>query len=151
VLTFRAADRSGAGALTVADMSAALEARGLEVPADLASIWRGVDVNQDGAVNLIEFVASTMEPRVFCEPTLFKAAFRILDADADGWITQADLEGLLTEGPQRAETARAILMSAGPDSHGRVDFPAFCSAMLPRDVDPSLAAKVGDYLASSFV
>ena len=42
-------------------------------------------------------------------------------------------------------------MSAGPDSHGRVDFPAFCSAMLPRDVDPSLAAKVGDYLASSFV
>ena len=121
------------------------------MPADLQQIWSRVDINQSGKVDLIEFVAATMEPRVFCEPTLFKAAFRILDADADGWITQADLEGLLTEGPQRAETARAILMSAGPDSHGRVDFPTFCSAMLPRDVDPSLAAKVGDYLASSFV
>ena len=51
-----------------------------------SQIWQeellsAVDINQDGGINVVEFVASTMEPRVFCEPTLFKAAFRILDAD----------------------------------------------------------------------
>jgi Ca2+-binding EF-hand superfamily protein len=114
-------------------------------------VCRAIDLDRRGHLTLLDFVAATTEPRVCREPRLARFAFRILDADADGWITQGDLEALLTEGPQRAETARAILMSAGPDSHGRVDFPAFCSAMLPRDVDPSLAAKVGDYLASSFV
>ena len=67
------------------------------MPADLQQIWSRVDINQCGKVNLIEFVAATMEPRVFCEPALFKAAFRVLDADGDGWITQADIEALLHE------------------------------------------------------
>ena len=151
VLTFRAADQRGCGELTAADIAVALRLQGLEVPADLPQIWSRVDINQCGKVNLIEFVAATMEPRVFCEPTLFKAAFRVLDADGDGWITQADIEALLHEGPLRAETARAILRSAEPDAHGRVGFAAFCSAMLPADVDTSIAVKVADYVAMSFV
>ena len=55
------------------------------------------------------------------------------------------------QGPLRAETARAILRSAEPDAHGRVGFAAFCSAMLPADVDTSIAVKVADYVAQSFV
>lgn len=55
------------------------------------------------------------------------------------------------QGPLRAETARAILRSAEPDAHGRVGFAAFCSAMLPADVDTSIAVKVADYVAMSFV
>ena len=91
-----------------------------------------------GTVNLIEFVASTMEPQLFCEPRLCKAAFRVIDADHDGYITQAgilrrptilhlaqaesghpshatwqaDLEAMLMEGPKRASNAKAILESA---------------------------------------
>ena len=80
VLTFRAADQRGCGELTVVDIATALRLQGLEVPADLPQIWKGVDINQRGEVNLIEFVAATMEPRVFCEPKLFKAAFRVLGA-----------------------------------------------------------------------
>ena len=55
------------------------------------------------------------------------------------------------QGPLRAETARAILRSAEPDAHGRVGFAAFCSAMLPADIDTSIAVKVADYVAMSFV
>ena len=80
VLTFRAADQRGCGELTAADIAVALRLQGLEVPADLPQIWRRVDINQCGKVNLIEFVAATMEPRVFCKPDLFKAAFRVLGA-----------------------------------------------------------------------
>ena len=41
-----------------------------------------------------------------------------------------------------SRTARAILRSAEPDAHGRVGFAAFCNAMLPADVDTSIAVKV---------
>ena len=78
VLTFRAADQRGCGELTAEDIGEALRLQGLEVPADLQQIWSRVDINQCGKVNLIEFVAATMEPRVFCQPALFKAAFRVL-------------------------------------------------------------------------
>ena len=151
VLTFRAADHRDDGKLTVEDITAALQAQGLEVPDDLENIWQRCGFGEEGCVDLIEFVAATMEPRVFVEPRLFRAAFRVLDADGDGWITQSDLESMLMESPQRSETARAILQSAAPDERGRVNFATFCDVMLPRGVDPSLAERVSDYVSKSFV
>ena len=98
-----------------------------------------------------------MDPQLFCEPRLCKAAFRVLDADADGYITRGDLEKMLIAGPARKATALEILNSAGEgldrstDGEGRIDFKGFCNAMLPRGADPSLAVKVADYMSRSFV
>ena len=155
VLTFRSADTEGGGVLTASDIGHALQEQGLDVPDDLSDICACVDVNGDGTINLIEFVASTMEPQLFCEPRLCKAAFRVLDADADGYITQHDLEAMLSDGPRRAERAKAILASAGKlDAEGRLDFSGFCKAMLPREAveaNPSLAIRMAEYMSKSFV
>ena len=80
-----------------------------------------------------------------------KAAFRVLDADGDGYITMSDLEAMLTEGPRRSERARHILASAEPDHLGRVDFNRFLKMMLPRDADPTLAEMIAEYMGKSFV
>ena len=137
--------------LTAADIGTALRSQGLEVPDDLSEICACLDINGDGAINLIEFVASTMEPQLFCEPRLCKAAFRVLDADGDGYITMRDLEAMLMEGPRRAERARQILESAEPDERGRVDFNRFLKMMLPRDADPTLAVMIAEYMGKAFV
>ena len=95
-----------------------------------------------------------MQPKLFCEPRLCKAAFRVLDWDDDGYLTRSDLERMLKEdGTRRPEAARAILESADADAQGRIDFKAFCQVMLPRgpDVDPSLAVRVAEYMSKSFV
>ena len=156
LLTFRSADNEGLGVLTASDIAQALRAQGLDVPEDLNDICGCVDVNGDGTINLNEFVASTMEPQLFCEPRLCKAAFRVLDADADGYISLADLEAMLMEGPRRAERAQAILASAGGDAvaSGKIDFAGFCKAMLPVEAveaDPGLAIRVAEYMSKSFV
>lgn len=157
VLTFRAADTRGLGVLTAEDISAALKARGLDVPDDMGEIVESIDINQSGSIDLVEFMAATMDPQLFCEPRLCKAAFRVLDADADGYITRSDLEKMLIDGPHRSQTAREILQSAGEaldksvDRDGRIDFRGFCNAMLPRGADPGLAVKVAEYMSRSFV
>ena len=91
-----------------------------------------------------------MEPRIFCEPRLSRAAFRVLDADGDGAISQSDLEAVLAESPQRSAKAAAILQSAAPGS-GRVDFKRFCEVMVPKGTDPGMAIAVADYMSQSFV
>lgn len=106
----------------------------LQVPADLDAICRGIDLDKKGNVNLIEFVAATMEPRICRNARLCKTAFRVLDADLDGYITQPDLEKILVAAPggstDRAADAAAILASAGPDERGRVDLARFCRVLL---------------------
>jgi len=151
VMAFRAADEQGLGALTVHDIAAVLATQDLQVPEDLHDICERVDVGQEGSINLTEFVAATMEPRLYCEPRLCLAAFRILDANGDGCITQSDLEVVLSGSPQCSKTAAAILQSAGPDSHGRVNFKQFCKVMVPHGATPGLAVRVAEYMATSFV
>ena len=153
MLAFRAADEAGLGALTSRDLAAALRAQALPVPPDLEQICAGVDASRDGSVNLLEFVAAAMEPRVYCEPRLARAAFRVLDADGDGFITQGDLEAFLMnpDASRGAATAAAILREARPDERGRVDFRRFCAVMVPRGADPTLAERTADYMSGSFV
>ena len=65
ILAFRLADRAGLGVLTAADLAEALREHGIEPPTDLELICRCVDMGKgQGAINLIEFVAATMEPRL---------------------------------------------------------------------------------------
>ena len=134
MLTFRAADKRDLGVLA-ADIGAALADQRLEVPPDLEQICQRVDVDADGNVNLIEFVAATVD-LVFCEPSLCRAAFRVLDADGDGWITATDIETLLAPSPSRA-IPPVDVASARTDGRGHVDFKAFCEVMLPRDAEAS--------------
>ena len=131
-----------------------------------------------------------MDPRLFCEPRLCRAAFRVLDADADGVISAADLEKILDarssgDDASRSRLAREILAEAAartkdstrarggiiltkpppggaaaaaapfrqepPPPGGGIDFATFCEVMLPKNVEPSLANKIAEYMSKSFV
>jgi len=129
VLAFRSADTSGEGVLDRQELEAMLRARSLEVPADLTRLIAKMDASQDGVVQLVEFLAATMEPQLHHSPQLCKAAFKILDADGDGFLTAADIAAVLNPSPKREETAAAILASAAPDEQGRVTFERFLQVM----------------------
>ena len=112
-IAFRLADSSGDGALQLEELKGALDRSGVPVPADLADLLERCDVNRSGSINLVEFVAATMNPSVYAERRMCRAIFGLLDADRDGRITRADVEALLDGEPaQRAEQASAILASA---------------------------------------
>ena len=94
-----------------------------------------------------------MEPRITRDARLCKTAFRVLDADQDGYITQPDLERILLAAPgggaevaaSRAKGAAAILASAGPDAKGRISLARFCEVM--QDDAATAAALASEVLA----
>ena len=116
--------QDGDGALKVAEVTAALEARGVPVPSDLGELWRTVDTDGSGTISLVEFVAATMEPRLYMQPGLCRAAFGLLDADGDGVLTISDLEGFVGDGGK----ASAILASCRCGRVGYAQFEAMMRA-----------------------
>ena len=127
--SFRVADARGDGELVAADVARALERAGAPVPDDLDVIFERIDIDGNGHVSLVEFIAATMEPKVYCRPRHCAAAFGVLDADGDGFITARDVEALLAPGPLRPLRAEAIVRSAGSDLRGRIDYERFCALM----------------------
>ena len=120
VLTFREADASGEGVVDRQELEAVLRAHAVEVPADLGQLIAAIDASQDGVVQLIEFIAATMSPQLHGSVRLCRAAFRVLDADQDGYLTKDDIKAVLAPSPQRDAAAAAILQPAAPDANGRV-------------------------------
>ena len=66
-----------------------------------------------------------MTPRIYTDPRLLRAAFRLLDADADGFISPADIGACLRDSPRRALIAAEVVKSAGAPGGGRMDYAAF--------------------------
>jgi len=124
-LAFHECDKHGAGVLSTQNVAEALIEQGLEVPEDLKEICYRMDSNGDGVVTLSEFVAATMESRLFSQPCLVATTFRLLDADGDGFITLSDLQAFLSDSTQCRQQSVAALESAGLDEHGQIDFHMF--------------------------
>lgn len=57
------------------------------------------------------------------------AAFRVLDADADGYISKADLEKVLMVQFDVQGQAAKVIQDAPTDAHGRIDFESFMKIM----------------------
>jgi len=114
-LAFRLIGREGDGLLKRHEIEAALLRSGYDVPDDTAQLFSFVDVHHNGGINLVEWVAATMDPSIYAEQRMCRAVFRLLDADHDGQISVSDLERLLHENDatQRTQRARALLTSAG--------------------------------------
>ena len=51
-----------------------------------------------GELSLVEFVSATMDREVYHSVQLCRAAFKIVDANNDGYITLADVEAFLDHG-----------------------------------------------------
>lgn len=106
----------------------------------LDRIFAAIDVNDSGEIDYTEFLGATVSTHfsdVVCHST--KAAFSMLDDDADGFITRADLNCTL-KGHLSAQSLDNVMKCA--DANGRVSYSTFEQAVLtPLIRQPSAAAQ----------
>jgi len=107
--------------------NAMLMASGLEAD-QVAQIFDAIDVNDSGEIDYTEFLGATVSS---CGSRLLhqsvKGAFRMLDQDGDGYITQQDLRAALKG--QLSEDALAKTVQCG-DEQGRVSYTSFKSIVM---------------------
>jgi len=65
--TFRALDQDGDGTLSAEEVREGLQKAGLAVPSRLDVIMRRVDCNASGSVNYTEWIAATLDHKVYMQ------------------------------------------------------------------------------------
>merc|ERR1712003_56421 len=94
--TFMQLDHNGDGLLTVKELKEGLDKAGLkEIPEDLQQILKDVDADGSGVIDYTEFLAATLDKKVYlCEDACWQA-FRVFDRNGDGKISQEELKAVL--------------------------------------------------------
>merc|ERR1719364_409001 len=94
--TFMQLDDNGDGLLSVKEMRDGLATCGLkEIPADLQQIMEEVDSDGSGVIDYTEFLAATLDKKVYMAEDVCWQAFRIFDRDGNGKISKEEIKMVL--------------------------------------------------------
>lgn len=133
--TFQALDANGDGMLSVRELKDGLEKAGLQgmIPPDLQQIIEEVDSDRSGVIDYTEFLAATMDRRLYLQHDACWAAFCVFDRNGDGKISQEELREVLKhEGVEELlgnQTAAEIMAEIDVDGNGEIDFEEFMQMM----------------------
>lgn len=131
--TFMALDENGDGLLTVNEMKEGLQKCGLkEIPPDLQQIMEDVDSDGSGVIDYTEFLAATLDKRVYMAEDVCWQAFRIFDRDGSGKISKEELKAVINDDDVKSAAAKdmaEIMKEIDKNGDGEVDFQEFMQMM----------------------
>merc|ERR1719181_1311776 len=124
--TFMALDHNGDGLLTASEMKEGLKQAGLkEIPADLQEVLEAVDSDGSGVIDYTEFLAATLDKKIYMNEDVCWQAFRIFDRNGDGHIDKAEMAYVLKDGGVQDAATRdmaEIMMEIDKNGDGQIDF-----------------------------
>lgn len=131
--TFMSLDRNGDGLLTTKEMKEGLNKAGLkDIPVDLQQILEDVDSDGSGVIDYTEFLAATLDRRVYIQEDVCWSAFRLFDRNGDGKISKEELKLVLSSGDVDKVidgNVAEILSQVDGDGDGMIDFKEFMTMM----------------------
>lgn len=94
---FLGMDRNSDGSLSVAELKNGLKAAGVKIPKDLATVLEQVDTDGSGVLDYTEFLAATIDKKIYSQESMVWSAFRKFDRDGSGTIDKAELMNVLCD------------------------------------------------------
>merc|ERR1719443_2537891 len=79
-------DANGDGHLSYAELREGIAKAGIDIP-NLNEIFKDVDWNHHGVIDYTEFVAATLDRRLYLQEDVCWEAFRVFDRDGTGKIS----------------------------------------------------------------
>eukprot|EP00439_Symbiodinium_sp_Y106_P051772 s953_g6.t3 len=132
---FKALDMNGDGFLTTTELKDGItKARARSPTIDLQAIMEGVDADGSGLIDYTEFLAATLDRKVYLQRDVCFAAFSVFDRDGDGCITLDELKQILENGSVEdvidTWTSEELLQDdVDRNGDGSIDFEEFMEMM----------------------
>ncbi|CAK0844626.1 unnamed protein product [Prorocentrum cordatum] len=131
--TFTAMDENNDGLLSVAELQEGLRRAGLGDVQDMPQIMEAIDADADGQIAYTEFLAATLQRKMYLQEDVCWTAFGVFDIDGDGRISPEELRQVLRSGSVdemlAAQDGDAIVEAVDRNGDGLIDFEEFMEMM----------------------
>lgn len=148
---FMAMDHNSDGTLSIKELKEGLTEASVMLPIDINSLLEQVDTDGSGVVDYTEFLAATMDKKVYHQESVVWNAFKKFDLDNSGAIDRKELGKLLGDGEivevmhlkGKRDRLTQIFEQVDVNGDGQIDFEEFFRMMRMCERGPRKGSKDG--------
>ena len=96
---------------------------------EINSYFSSIDTDKNGKIDYTEFLASTLEKKLFLKEERLYEAFSAFDADHNGKITKDELLKVLKLEPNDDKFVKELIQNADKNKDGAIDYKEFLEFM----------------------
>lgn len=144
---FSTLDRNGDGVLTINEIRSALHKiqNISQLGDDIDNLLMELDTDGNGRIDYTEFIAASIDHKLYEQESLCKAAFKVFDLDMDGRISPQELSRVLNitflQEAFEQSTIESLLKEVDINQDGYIDFNEFMKMMMGDKHEQSPEAK----------
>lgn len=97
-------------------------------------IFKSIDTDGSGVINYTEFLAATMDQKVYMKEERMYEAFKAFDKDGSGKISISEIKSILNAKDNETERLEAMVKKFDINGDGEIDYNEFISMMSKMEV-----------------
>eukprot|EP00921_Rhytidocystis_pertsovi_P016918 GHVQ01026646.1.p1 GENE.GHVQ01026646.1~~GHVQ01026646.1.p1 ORF type:complete len:393 (+),score=45.17 GHVQ01026646.1:740-1918(+) len=138
---FVALDKNADGVLSTAEVEMGLTQLNVDFGEETFFLLRDLDTDGSGSIDYTEFIAASINQKLYDQESVCQAAFAVFDLDGDGRITTDELRKVLemtfVQEKFSSEMLRDIITEVDLDKDGCIDFEEFMTMMRDKQLEES--------------
>ena len=125
---FQKIDVNGDGMLTLEELKNAINQNPEVHVMNIEQIFKTIDTDNSGVINYTEFLAASIDKRIYLQEDKLRDAFKLFDADGNGKISRAEI-GKILHLDKNSKEMDNILVKLDTNKDGEIDFEEFINMM----------------------
>lgn len=129
IKVFEEIDKNKDGTITLDEMKDGIEKMNQMIDIDITELFKSIDTDKSGSISYTEFVAASMDQKIYMKEERLYEAFKTFDNDDNGKISKEELKQVLKAELVDLNDFEAIVNQYDKDGDGEIDYNEFLSMM----------------------
>lgn len=124
---FFSLDKNNDGTLTFEEMNSGCKS--LKSNFDIEEIFNSIDTDKSGSINYTEFIAATIDHRIYLQNERLFEAFKTFDKDKSGKISMKEIHNVINDNREDYPSIEEEVKKFDKNGDGEIDYEEFCNMM----------------------
>lgn len=124
---FFSLDKNSDGTLTIEEIKEGCKK--LNTNLDLEELFSSIDTDKSGSINYKEFIAATMDKKIYLKNERLYEAFKNFDKDGSGKISVKEISSVIHADHEDFGNIEKVVSKYDLNGDGEIDYEEFCNMM----------------------